>query len=100
LDSKNTEDLKKEFISKYLATARKRIKRANKERFLKKLKKSYVPRPCDICDKPLSYEESLQMHMLCSVNPKNRFCGETVFCCDSHSGQERFDFVMNRRKNR
>jgi hypothetical protein len=70
----------------------------SKRKMLERLKKEYKPLPCDICGKPLSFEESYQMHMICSTNPKDRFCGETVFCCDSHSPEERYDFIKKRRE--
>lgn len=72
----------------------------DRERLMQEYKKAYVPHPCDICGKLLSFEESVNMHMICSTNPKNRFCGEIVFCCDSHSFEEHIGFVMARRAQR
>ena len=79
-------------VSDYIKTATGRAK------LVEKWKESYTPQPCEICGKPMTYEEASNMYMCCSVNPEDRFCGETVFCCDSHNGQERFAFVLNRRK--
>jgi hypothetical protein len=72
----------------------------DRERCMEEYKKAYVPYPCDICGKLLSFEDSVNMYMVCSTNPKNRFCGETIFCCDSHSFEEHINFVMARRAKR
>jgi hypothetical protein len=76
------------------------ISSEDRERIMGEAKKAYTPVFCDICGKPLSFEEHANLHLMCCTNPKNRFCGETVFCCNSHSFEECIDFVMARRAKR
>jgi len=92
----NSQTYIKKLISKYRTTAKQR------KSLEKILKDDLITHPhlCEICSKPMTYKESILAHMFCSVNPKDRYCCEMVFCCKRHTPQETYDFMNERRLKR
>jgi len=87
-----TENFVKDIIKRYRRDPEK------EKALMDSLRQSYIPRPCDICGKLMTFEESINLPLFCSVNPTNRFCCETVSCCDLHTSEERLAFILRKRE--